>query len=197
MTSLISFLKMSKENKIKTIKKEQYNLNKRAKRIKKNLDAVDFGVKKFEEVTKDIKALGKIKLRLIDEEDLNTLFKKLFVVSSFKSMTVRGAVEINKNMAETMGNELYNRLGTNENRSRWWRAFNRLRYKFENIDSEFDYSRFLTLVRHAVDLTDHDITYEIVDSNDTDMTGNPIPEFRLYKNGKIMGDDKIGAFMSG
>lgn len=195
MVSLTSFVKMSKENKIKAIKKTQYNMAKRIKRINKNVNANQFGVKQFEAIKKDIKGLGRTKMKLLGDKDIDDIYRKIFALDNAKSSRVRGAIEINKKMAKTMGEDLFKRLGTNENRTRWWEAFNRLKNKYKESDPEFDYKQLLVVVRDVADPEDADITYEIVDSDQTDMSGNPLPEFRFYKDGEVIGEDELGAFI--
>lgn len=195
MVSLVSFVKMSKESKIKVIKKTQYNMTKRIKRIDKNVNANQFGVKQFEAIKKDIKGLGRTKMKHLSDKDIDDIYRKIFALDNAKSSRVRGSIEINKKMAKTMGEDLFKRLGTNENRTRWWEAFNRLKNKYKESDPEFDYKQLLVVVRDVADLEDSDITYEIVDSDQTDMSGNPLPEFRFYKDGEVIGEDELGAFI--
>ena len=196
MVSLVSYVKMNKENKIKAIKKAQYNINKRVKRIEKNPDVTDFGVKKYKKLVGDIKGLGTKKLKDVDEKELDKLYKKLYVISSYQSMTVKGALEINKKVKKTMGEDLYNSLGSNEERSRWWVSYNNLLHKFTEQDPDFDYHLLLETVRDVADPINGSLTYKIVDSDETDMNGDPIPKFVFYKDGEEITEDELGAFIN-
>lgn len=196
MTSLVSYVKMSKENKLKAIKKAQYNINKRVKRIEKNPNAVDFGVKKYRKLVGNIKGLGTKKLKDVDEKELDKLYKKLYVISSYQSMTVKGSLEINKKVKKTMGEDLYNYLGSNEERSRWWISYNNLLSKFTEQDPDFDYNLLLETLRDVADPINGSLAYKIVDSDETDMNGDPIPKFVFYKDGEEITEDGLGAFIN-
>lgn len=196
MTSLTSYVKMSKEHKIKAIKKAQYNINKRVKRIEKNPDAVDFSVEKYKKLVGDVKGLGTKKLKDVDEKELDRLYKKLYVISSYQSMTVKGALEINKRVKNTMGEDLYNYLGSNKERSRWWNAYNNLLSKYIEQDPDFDYHLLLETVRDVASPINGSLSYKIVDSDETDMNGDPIPKFAFYKDGEEITEDGLGAFIN-
>ena len=201
MVSLNSFMKMSMDKKVRTFKKEQYNLNKRIKRIRNAPETVLFAVKKYDSLFADLKGIGTKKLMnaiIADNTgvDIDTLYKKLFTLGNSDSSYVKGAKAINKKMSETMGEDLYKKLGNRENRAKWWDAFTRLKNKLKATDSDFDSHQVLTLMRDIADPDDGEITYKIVDSDVTDSTGQPLPEFKFYRNGEEISDEGIGAIIS-
>lgn len=201
MVSLNSFMKMSIDKKVRTLKKEQYNLNKRIKRIRNNPETALFAVKKYDSLFADLKGISTKKLMnaIIAGNtgvDIDTLYKKLFTLGNSNSSYVKGAKAVNKKMSETMGEDLYKKLGNREDRARWWEAFTRLKNKLKATDPDFDSHQLLTLMRDIADPDDGEIAYKIVDSDVADSTGQPLPEFKFYRNGEEISEEGIGAIIS-